>query len=140
MKFKDISVGDKVLVNEVVMTSCWGMNEKNFFVLKEVAKVTPKQFTVGTDRYRKYDGSMVASNKHGVAYRQNEIISPSYASVTRKAEDQTSKMNALKKNLKLSNDINNLLSKFKVNYGSEHLIDISIKVHELSVLINTNIN
>lgn len=59
MKFKDIKVGDKVLVP--IRIDYGFRNGKNFYCLREVGRVTKAQFTVNDNRYRKSDGCMIGN-------------------------------------------------------------------------------
>lgn len=60
MKFKDIKVGDIILVKDRVQSGGWSY--RHFWVKKEVTRVTPKQFTAGKKRYNKETGSVIGDN------------------------------------------------------------------------------
>lgn len=78
MKFKDIKEGDEVMVQEVVRDGHWG-GKRGFWVCKKVDRVTPKQFMVGKDRYRKKDGRAV-----GVGYFEECKLAGEVADETQK--------------------------------------------------------
>ncbi len=60
MKYQDIKTADTVYLQVLVSTG-WH-SEENFWLPKKVEKVTPKQFQVDGDKYRKKDGSRVTSD------------------------------------------------------------------------------
>ena len=111
-EFNNIKEGDVVFVYRRVNYG-W-KNYKDFLVSKRVTRVTPKQFLVGTDRYRKSNGSLVASG-----------YTLSFAS--KKGTDQTKECRDFIRKISLENNINNIVSEIQVPQDSNIHIDLLAK-------------
>lgn len=119
MKFENIKVGDIVYGKERISTG-WNIG-REFWVPKEVTKVTNKQFYVKgyTNRFKKENGSEVTSS-----YSQHYISNlgdkrPFGEEVT----DQSEEYLAFKNTVKIGRLIKDRLSTFtimKLNYYNEN--------------------
>lgn len=113
-KFKDIKVGDNVLINDYIIT---GWHDKHyFFVNKLVEKTTPKQFVVDGNRYRKIDGKLIDKYSYevyarieGEFYNGKEIKNQQHEmDEFIKRVNIAKKINLLKKDIHISHESKNL--------------------------------
>jgi len=127
-KFENIKVGDCVLCRKYVSTG--GYDKEVFWITAVVEHVTPKQFTVNGNKYRKSDGYQVSSK----TYREY-VFNKGDNYCGKKITDQSEEMNALIKNVNTLIDINNILCKLKISYNNENLDEILLHVKKINELI-----
>jgi len=121
VKFDNIKVGDKVMILSEVRIG-WG-GGKSFWMPKTVDKVTPKQFVVGSSRYKKETGSAI-----GDYYSKS-------AKLIGEVKDETKERNVLVRKLNYAYEIKKIIGKVKVPHDHENLQEILSRLREVSKLL-----
>ena len=136
MKFKDIKVGDEVLVSTYVKI---GFNKKKrFFVTRKVERVTKTQFVVGGGRYRKTGEGIGDKRYCSVSFHGDRINTFVYKKGI--ALDQTEEMNAFVFKIKLERNLIERIERLSININSrfpkEELLDISHLLEQIELILN----
>lgn len=119
MKFKNIKKGDAVLIQETIRIG-WG--GESFWVTKLVDKITPKQFMVGNNRYKKEDGSCV-----GNRYAKK-------AKIIGEEKDQKHDRNKLVKRINSAYEIKEIIEKLDVDYKNKNLFALLSNLKDIEKL------
>lgn len=82
--FKDVEVGDLVLVPVGAKVSAFDRNPKIFWCRCKVSKVTPKRFTANEQTYKKVDGSNISASE---PYRPKRLPCKMYTPDQDESED-----------------------------------------------------
>ena len=131
-KFKDIKTGDKVLVIDKVSTG-WNTWE-SFYVPKEVGKVTPKQFYVGENRYKKDDGMKVGGGWDDKVYFKGDEIKGCGDKVTI-VNNQLEERNDFVMRKNKIYILTKSLEKIKLSIDTPNIVEIDKKINEIIELI-----
>lgn len=123
MKFKNIKKGDAVLVQQEVKIG-WAAGGESFWVTEPVDKVTPKQFTVGNERYKKIDGVCI-----GGGYG-------SHAKLIGEEKDQTQDRNKLIKRFNSAYEIKCIIEKLDIDYKNKNLFILLSNLKDIEKLAN----
>ena len=112
MKFENIKTGDLVLV-QVGVRHGWGLS-KPFWVKRQVARVTPKQFVVGDSKYRKDNGRYIGDRYHGPAKEIGE------------EEDQSKDRSEFARKINAAHEINKVIGLLKLTIKQTRCLKSSI--------------
>ena len=126
-KFDDVKVGDIVYIQVEVMAT-WGIG-KHFWVPRPVERVTPKQFVIANNRYKKENGELIGNSFYKAANLGDKING-------RAVKDQASEKNQLAASIRLAREGNETIKGMRLNYAQTNLEEITEKLEELDRLIN----
>ena len=126
-KFEDVKIGDIVYIQVEVMAS-WGIG-RDFWVPRAVEKVTPNQFMIANDYYKKENGGLVGNSFCKAANLGDKINSST-------VKDQVKKKNKFIASIKLARKGNEIIKGMELNYSQSNLKEITTKLEEIERLIN----
>ena len=127
MKFQNIKTGDIVFAKSSVRVG-WGGREQ-FWTPQKVEKVTPKQFVVGGERYKKEDGSCIG--------RYNSVANLGDVIHRDKVKDQTEEKNDLILKVSQACDANEIIYGFKVKYDHPNLASILTHLKQAQIALES---
>ena len=127
-KFEDVKIGDIVYIQVEVMAS-WGIG-RDFWVPRPVERVTPKQFVIANNRYKKDDGRAVAGKYYNRVANLGDKINGEIV------KDQVKEKNKFIVSIKLAREGNETIKGMRLNYAQTNLEEITEKLEELDRLIN----
>jgi len=130
MKFGDIKQGDTVYI--FTTTSMGWRGGKSFWLPKQVDKVTPKQFTVDDQRYRKDDGSPIGGRGGADASKLGD------RGFNGPVTDQTTERDALVRNLNVVSEISGVIDQFRpfrIDHQHPKLSEIHALLKEVERLL-----
>ncbi len=128
MKFENIAPGDVVLA-PIKVTVGWN-SYKSFLISLRVERVTPKQFRVNGNQYRKSDGSSVIGGRIervltlGEKMLNNQI-----------AADQSEERKNLILRIRKANEIKSIITQFKIEHEHPKLHEIHKQLKDIEKML-----
>jgi hypothetical protein len=129
-KFANVAVGDTVYGKKEISYG-WG-NSESFWIPCKVEKVTPKQFQVGGEKYRKSDG-LKATSSYGYEGCKYIGDKDSWGWIV---SDQADECRAFINRLKIWGEAKDIIKDLKLDHDNPDLMVIHEKLCQIRELIN----